>query len=88
MYLTSHATAALASSPPLAGERQRGGSGERGESGAPSPPSNQKSDISDFGRLKMPKSGKPDFECKRGREKKEVYASKKFGTAIQSIMAR
>src|SRR5690348_341862 len=54
------AGSALALPPPLAG---KGGEGEATgfEQAAPPPSLQPKSDLSDFGPLLMPKSGKPDF---------------------------
>jgi hypothetical protein len=39
---------------------------------SPTPTLQPKSDVSDFGRfVKRPNSGKPEFGCKRGRERTE-----------------
>src|ERR1700722_13029660 len=54
--------------PPLAGEGGEGEAPRSEQAASPSPALQPKSDLSDFGRLMMPKSGKPDFGCKRGGE--------------------
>src|SRR5713226_9258118 len=69
------AVSAPASSPPLAGERQRGGAACACICCFPLPALQPKLDLSDFGPLLMPKSGKPDFGRTRGRER-ELSARK------------
>ena len=62
--------------PPLAGEGRGGGERARSVLGhAPSLAFPPKSDVSDFGRsIKRSNSGKPEFDCKRGRECTERVA--------------
>src|SRR5258705_13923716 len=58
---------------PLAGEGQGGGRQKDSCDHAPSPPLQPKSDVSDFGRpIRWSISGKPEIDCKRGREHTEV----------------
>src|SRR5207302_2335560 len=58
----------MVSSPPrLAGGGGEGEATSTEQAASPSPALQPKSDLSDFGRLMVPKSGKPDFGCKRGR---------------------
>jgi len=53
--------------PPLAGEGGEGEATSTEQAASPSPTLQPKSDLSDFGPLSIPKSGKPDFGRKRGR---------------------
>ena len=68
------ACATSARPPPLAGEGGEGEATSTEQAASPSPALQPKSDLSDFGRLIVPKSGKPDFGRSRGRGRRSRFA--------------
>ncbi len=60
--------------PPPAGEGGEGAGLAHARVASPSLSLQPKSDLSDFGQSIVPKSGKPDFGCKRGRGRKSRNA--------------
>src|SRR5207302_2616306 len=64
--------------PPLAGEGGDGEATSTEQAASPSPALQPKSDLSDFGRSTVPKSGRPDSGARAGERAQEPHALDRF----------